>query len=147
MTATVQPVSLATARAFVHCYHRHSKPPVGHIYSLGLFGDDLALHGVAIAGRPVARALDDGATVEITRLATDGTRNACSRLYGAACREARRRQFRRVVTYTLASETGASLRASGFTRAAEVRGRQWDTPSRRRPRRETPPRVRWEVTF
>ena len=65
-------------------------------------------------------------------------------LYSAAAREARRRGYLRVVTYTLASETGASLRASGFTRAAEVRGRQWDTPSRHRALRRTPGRVRWE---
>ena len=140
----VQPVSLATANTFVHAWHRHSRPVVGHLFSLGLFGDDLALHGVAIVGRPVARALDDGATVEITRLATDGTRNACSALYGAACREARSRGFRRVITYTLASETGASLKAAGFIMTGRVRGRQWDTPRRPRKLRDTPDRNRWE---
>ena len=142
MTA-VQPVALSTANRFVWAWHRHSKPVIGHLWSLGLFGDDLALHGVAITGRPVARALQDGLTVEITRLATDGTRNACSRLYAASCREARRRGYRRVVTYTLATETGASVRASGFAEAAHVRGRQWDTPSRHRTRRQTPDRIRW----
>ena len=83
-------------------------------------------------------------TVEITRLATDGTRNACSALYGACCREARRRGYRRVVTYTLATESGASLRASGFRPSAHVKGRQWDTPARRRFHRPTPDRIRWE---
>ncbi len=140
----VQPVSLSAANRYVHAWHRHSKPVVGHLYSLGVFGDDLIMHGVAIIGRPVARALDDGQTVEITRLATDGTRNACSMLYSASCREARRRGYTLAVTYTLASETGASLRASGFTRASDVRGRQWDTPSRSRAHRATPDRVRWE---
>lgn len=140
----IQRIDLGAANAFVHAWHRHSRPVVGHIYSLGLFGDDLILHGVAIVGRPVARALDDGATVEVTRLATDGTRNGCSRLYAASCREARQRGFRRVVTYTLASEDGASLKASGFARDAEVRGRQWDTPSRRRARRTAPDRIRWQ---
>ena len=140
----VQPVSLATANTFVHVWHRHSRPVVGHRFSLGLFDADLQLRGVAIVGRPVARGADDGATVEITRLATDGTRNACSALYGAACREARSRGFRRVITYTLASETGASLKAAGFTMTGRVRGKQWDTPRRPRKLRDTPDRNRWE---
>lgn len=84
MSATIQPVALGTANRFVRAYHRHSRPVIGHLFSLGLFGDDLTLHGVAIVGRPVARALDDGRTVEVTRLATDGTRNACSRLETSA---------------------------------------------------------------
>lgn len=141
----VEPVSLATANGFVACWHRHAGQVVGHLYSLGMFSDDLALHGVAIVGRPVARLLDDGTTVEITRLATDGTRNACSRLYGAARREARRRGYRRVVTYTRADETGASLRASGFAAVAGVTGRQWSCESRPRRQREAVDRVRWEA--
>lgn len=144
MSPTIQPVALGTANRFVRAYHRHSRPVIGHLFSLGLFGDDLTLHGVAIVGRPVARALDDGRTVEVTRLATDGTRNACSRLYAAACREARGRGYRLVVTYTLARETGASVRAAGFVRAGVVRGRQWDTPARRRDHRHVEDRVRWE---
>lgn len=143
---TCQPIELATANTFVRAWHRHSKPVVGHLYSLGLFDDDLTLHGVVIVGRPVARALDDGGTVEVTRLATDGTRNGCSRLYAAACREARTRGYRRVVTYILASETGASVKAAGFHRAGDVRGKQWTTPSRPRAHRPSPDRVRWERT-
>ena len=140
----VQPVRLSTATRFVHAWHRHSRQVVGHRFSLGLFDGDLTLRGVVIVGRPVARGLDDGRTVEVTRLATDGTRNACSMLYGAACRESRRRGFARVVTYTLRSEGGASLRASGFTAVATVRGRQWDAPTRRRAPRVVADRVRWE---
>lgn len=140
----LQPISLDAANRFVRAHHRHSRPVVGHLYSLGLWSGPLALHGVAIVGRPVARHLDDGRTVEVTRLATDGTRNACSMLYSAAAREARRRGYKRVITYTLASETGASVRAAGFHREADVRGRQWDTPGRRRALRVSPDRVRWE---
>ncbi len=136
MVSAVQPVTLSTANRFVIAWHRHSKPDIGHLWSLGLFGPDLTLHGVAIIGRPKARGLQDGQTVEVTRVATDGTRDACSQLYGAACREARRRGYLRVVTYTLATETGASVRASGFHRAGHVKGRQWDTPSRRRAARD-----------
>ncbi len=142
---TIEPISLAAANSFVVAWHRHSGQVIGHLWSHGLFGADLTLHGVAIVGRPVARALDDGATVEVTRLATDGTRNACSRLYAAAVREARRRGYRRVVTYTLATETGASVRAAGFSRTAAVPGREWTTPTRpRRLRRHNPDRIRWE---
>lgn len=141
---TIEPIALSLANCFVAAWHRHSRPVVGHLWSLGLWADVLDLRGVAIVGRPVARALDDGMTVEITRLATDGTRNACSALYGACCREARRRGYRRVVTYTLATESGASLRASGFRPSAHVKGRQWDTPARRRFHRPTPDRIRWE---
>ena len=140
----IQPIQLATANAFVHAWHRHSRQDVGHLFSLGLFGDDLTLHGVAIIGRPKGRGLQDGQTVEVTRCCTDGTRNACSMLYGAACREAKRRGYLRVVTYTLSSETGASVKAAGFTLAAFVRGEQWDRPNRPRKLRDTPNRHRWE---
>ena len=70
----IKPVSLKTAQAFVRDHHRHNKPPVGHKFSVGLF-DDERLVGVAVAGRPVARMLDDGMTLEVTRTCTDGTRN------------------------------------------------------------------------
>ena len=144
MAITVMPVSLAEANCFVTSWHRHANQAQGHLWSNGAFDDDLILHGVAIIGRPIARALDDGDTVEVTRLATDGTRNLCSLLYGAARREDRHRGYARIITYTRADETGASLRASGFTAVATVRGRQWDCPSRPRRRREPVDRIRWE---
>lgn len=144
MSAVPQPISLATANGFVACNHRHSGQVVGHLFSLGLFDADYLLRGVAIVGRPVARALDDGATVEVTRLATDGSRNACSKLYAAARREARRRGYRTVVTYTRADESGASLRASGFRVAGRVSARQWSCPSRPRRLRDAVDRIRWE---
>lgn len=143
----VQPISLATANAAVLAWHRHSGPVVGHKFSLGLFAEDLSLCGVVIVGRPVARGLDDGRTAEVTRLATDGTRNACSRLYGAACREAVRRGYGRVVTYTLATEDGASLKAAGFNVSGTVIGRSWSCPSRPRGGRPIADRVRWERVF
>lgn len=144
MTLTIQPVSLATAQTFVRHYHRHApKPPVGHIFSLGLFAADLTLHGVAIVGRPLNRTLQARGYIEITRCATDGTRNACSQLYGAACREARRRGYLTVVTYTLTSETGASLRAAGFCQVGYVKGGQWARKGRPRAERPVVDRLRW----
>lgn len=141
----VQPIQLSVANTLVKAHHRHSPPVVGHLFSLGLFDDDgFCLHGAAIIGRPVARHLDDGKTVEVTRVVTYGTRNACSMLYGAACREARRRGYERVITYTRADETGASVKAANFVAVATTKGRQWDTPSRPRAARPTADRIRWE---
>ena len=83
----IKPVSLKVAQEFVRLHHRHNKPPVGHKFSVGLFREDKLL-GVAVAGRPVARMLDNGMTLEVTRTCTDGTRNANSMLYGAIVRAA-----------------------------------------------------------
>jgi hypothetical protein len=103
---------------------------------------------VAIIGRPVARGLQDGTTCEVVRVATDGTRNACSFLYGASKRAAQSLGYRRCITYTLATESGASLRAVGATPDATVKGRSWDTPSRRRSDKssvQTADKVRWTL--
>ena len=128
----LRPVSLKTAQEFVRQHHRHNKPPVGHKFSVGLF-DGERLLGVAVAGRPVARMLDDGLTLEVTRTCTDGTRNANSKLYGAITRAASALGYRRAVTYTQGDESGASLRGAGWTPAATLAPRAgWDAPSRRR---------------
>jgi hypothetical protein len=127
----VRPVPFGQAAAFCAVYHRHLKPPVGHVFSLGVFlGHRLV--GVAIVGRPVARLLDDGRTLEITRVAADGTRNACSALLGASRREARKRGAASLVTYTLPSESGASLRAAGFRPDGIAGGGKWSRATRRR---------------
>ena len=85
---TVKPMSLADANRFVAEHHRHHKPVRGHKFSLGCMANG-RLAGVAIVGRPVSRYLDDGLTLEVNRLCTDGTKNACSFLYGAAARAAK----------------------------------------------------------
>lgn len=126
-----QRVEFADAAAFVSLHHRRHTPPVGHLFSLGAYQGD-RLCGVAIVGRPVARARQDGFTAEVTRLCTDGTRNACSFLLGKAAKAALALGYRRIGTYTLASEGGASLRAAGWRVIGQVDGRSWDTPSRRR---------------
>ena len=104
--------------------HRHHKPVVGHKFSIGC-GADGELAGVVIAGRPVSRYLDDGRTLEVTRLCTNGTRNACSMLYAAAARAAAAMGYDRIITYTLDTETGASLRASGWTCQGQAGGLRW----------------------
>ena len=118
MTLRIAPVTLAQANGFVERVHRHNKPVVGHRFSVGcevqIDDDEWRLVGVAIVGRPVAPRLDDGKAAEITRLCTDGTKNACSMLYGAARKAARALGHTPIYTYTLPDEGGASLRAAGF---------------------------------
>ena len=111
---SIVPVTLASANDFVRRLHRHNKPVAGHRFSVGVADQAGTLRGVAIVGRPVAPKLDDGRAAEITRLCTDGTRNACSMLYGAARRAAKALGYSPIYTYTLPDEGGASLRAAGF---------------------------------
>src|ERR1043166_10177777 len=102
--ATVR-LDLAEANAFVAQHHRHHKPVVGHIFSIGAAkADDIV--GVVIVGRPVSRHRDDGQTAEVTRLCTDGTKDACSFLYGAAAKAAFALGFKKIGSYILASEPG-----------------------------------------
>ncbi|MER5649709.1 XF1762 family protein [Streptosporangium sp. NPDC002524] len=133
----VVPVTFAQARDFVADWHRHHRPPPGHKYSLGVASGEV-LVGAAIVGRPVARHLNDGATLEVTRVATDGTAHACSMLYGAAWRAAKALGWRRMITYNQDGESGASLRAAGWRVLAERPPRPgWSCPSR--PRTTTSP--------
>lgn len=111
---TIVPLTLRAANAFVATHHRHHKPARGHKFSIGVATENGALVGVAIVGRPVARALDDGLTAEVNRTCTDGTANANSALYGAAWRVVRELGYRRLITYTQAGESGASLRGAGW---------------------------------
>ncbi len=121
---TVKPMSLADANRFVAEHHRHHKPVRGHKFSLGCIANG-RLAGVAIVGRPVSRYLDDGLTLEVNRLCTDGTKNACSFLYAAAARAARAMGYQRIITYTLDTEGGVSLRAAGWHCAGRAGGTAW----------------------
>ena len=112
---SLTPVSLSEANAFVARYHRHHKPVVGHKFSIGCMADG-RLVGVAIVGRPVSRYLDNGLTLEVNRLCTDGTKNACSFLYAAAWRAARAMGYRKIITYILDTESGAARRPCVFCR-------------------------------
>jgi hypothetical protein len=143
----IRPITLRAANAYVEQMHRHHKPVRGCCFCVAVEADD-GLHGVAIAGRPVARMLQDGRTLEVTRLCTDGARNACSMLYRAVWRAAREMGYTRLVTYTLASEHGSSLKASGFRLMAETDGGSWSRPSRARvDKHPTEPKKRWEVSI
>lgn len=146
MGLELTPITLAEANAFVTAHHRHHKRTAGHIARLAVSEGD-TVRGVAIVGRPVARMLDDGWTAEVLRCCTDGSRNACSMLYGAAWRAVRALDYRKLVTYTLPEEGGASLRAAGWRCVGQAGGGSWSR--RERPRVDTHPlqeKLRWEMT-
>lgn len=150
MRLIVVPIELAEANAFISAIHRHHAPVVGHRFSLGVVDDDGLLRGVCVIGRPVARLAGNPRDVaEVTRLATDGTYNTCSILYGAAARAARAMGFQRIQTHTLPEEGGASLRASGWRNEGEAGGGQWKHTDGK-PRRTDQPtsiKTRWALHF
>lgn len=127
---SIRPIHLKDAKEFVRLYHRHNIPPVGGKFAIACYDDD-RLCGVAICGRPIARHFDNGITLEIYRNCTDGTYNACSKLYGACCRIAKNMGYQKIITYTLAKENGASLRASNFVNEGEAGGVAWTGVRRR----------------
>ena len=146
MTLELQPISRDEACAFIRDHHRHHLPPQGWKFGIAV-NDGARVVGIVTVGRPVARALDDGYTLEVTRCCTDGTPHVCSKLYAAAWRAARALGYRRLITYTLADETGVSLTAAGWRVVGEVRGRPWSCPSRPRYNgRNEGPKTLWEAS-
>ena len=132
----LRPISKDSARVFVTNHHRHNEAPsLPQItFVVGLYVSE-ELVGVVTAGQPVARALCDGFTLEVNRTCVDGfVENANSRLYGAVCRAAKALGYRKVITYTLHDESGASLKASGFVRVHDAGARSWQESSVARPR-------------
>lgn len=146
MALDIVPCSLAEANAFVSQVHRHHGEVVGAKFCIGAAIDEKVV-GVAIVGRPVARMLDDGWTLEVTRLATDGTKNACSALYAAAWRAARAMGYKRLITYILAEENGTTLKASGWKEVGRCGGGSWSRENRPRvDKHPTQAKIRFEVT-
>ena len=119
------PIDFSNAAIFVGIHHRHNKPPVGHKFSIGCYDSKGLLVGVCMVGRPIGRYLDDGLTLEVNRCCTDGTKNACTMLYGAAQRAAAALGYKRIITYTLESENGSSLRASNWICDGPAGGTHW----------------------
>lgn len=147
MSLMLMPLGRDSANDLVKRWHRHHGPVAGYKFAIGVRDEAGELHGAAIVGRPVARALDDGYTAEVTRLVTDGTPNACSMLYAACWRADRGMGYRRIDTYILASEPGTSLRAAGWRLVGAVRGHSWNTPSRPRvDRHPIEDKTRWEIS-
>lgn len=139
------PITLREANAFVAAHHRHHDPARGCVFCVAA-SDGEKIVGVAIVGRPVARNAQDGWTAEVLRLCTLGAKNACSLLYAASWRAARAIGYRRLITYTLPEEGGASLRAAGWRLIGEAGGGSWHRAAR--PRVDTHPtqvKLRWEA--
>jgi len=120
----IVPITLKIANQFVNNFHRHHNATTGCKFAIGLKKSE-DLIGVAICGRPVSRYLDDGLTLEINRVCTLGDKNACSMLYGACCRIAKEMGYKKVITYILESENGASVKASGFIYDGIAGGTHW----------------------
>lgn len=141
------PITISDAREFVQQFHRHHSPPIGGLFAVACArADSDQIAGVAIIGRPVARMLQDGFTAEVTRLCTDGTKNACSMLYSACWRAAKALGYRRLGTYILDTEDGTSLKAAGWRVVAESKGGSWSREDR--PRVDhfpTQRKIRWEA--
>ncbi len=140
------PLKRHEAQAFVNAHHRHHKAPVGDIFRIGL-KDQGVLIGCIMVGRPVARRLDNGTTLEVNRLCVlDGYKNACTMLYGAAARAGRALGYKHILTYTLEIESGTSLRAAGWDREGTTKGQSWSVPSRPREQKslfQQYDKVRW----
>lgn len=131
MSLQLQPITYPEACAFIRLHHRHHQPP--HKWKFGLaVNDGENVVGVAVVDRPVARMLDNGYTLEVTRLCTDGTPHVASKLYAASWRAVRALGYRRLITYTLLEEPGTSLKAAGWKSLYETAGGSWDRPSRPR---------------
>jgi hypothetical protein len=128
----VVPCEFSEAVSFVRQHHRHHRPPVGHKFSLAVADESGNVRGVCMVGRPVARGNDDGWTLEVTRLASDGCQNACSCLYGAAWRAAKSLGYRRCITYILNCEPGVTLKAAGWKCLGQRGGGSWSCKSRPR---------------
>ena len=140
------PITLSEANIFVDKYHRNHNPVVGHKFSIAVSVEDTVV-GVVIVGRPVSRHLDNGWTLEVTRCCTNGTSNAASCLYGAAWRAAKALGYKKLITYTLPQEGGASLRGVGWKLIGEAGGGNWNTKSRPRIDSEHQQiKFRWEAS-
>ena len=140
------PLNLKEANATVKCWHRHHKPVVGHRFSIGVVKENMII-GVAIAGRPIARLSDQRMELEILRVATDGTKNACSFLLGAVARIAKNMGYARVKTTTLNRESGSSLEAGGWIPKESSTGLGWDSRPGRNVDCKTEEKIQWSKDF
>lgn len=146
MNLELQPITLREARRFVDLHHRHHRAPQGGLFAIAI-NDGNVVVGVVIIGRPVSRKLDNGYTAEVTRCCVlNDIKNGCSMLYGAAWRAARAMGYQRLITYTLETEAGTSLKAVGWKALYQTSGKSWNSPSRPRvDKHPLVPKTLWEV--
>jgi len=142
---TIVPIKQDEAKAFINQKHRHHKAPIGSIFQIAV-AKDKQIVGVAMVGRPVSRHLDNGWTLEVNRLCTDGTKNACSMLYSASWRVAKNLGYKKLITYILSEETGASLKASNWKCIGEAGGGSWNCENRPRvDKHPTQKKIKFEI--
>jgi len=146
MTLHIAPLTLKQANELVSALHRHHKPVVGHRFSIGVKDEHGTLHGAAIVGRPTGRKNPQYDWAEVTRLVTNGQKNACSALYAASARIAKEMGFKRIQTFILEEETGVSLKAAGWEFERMSEGGDWNVPSRGGRRTDQPQQAkqRWK---
>ena len=142
------PINFKTAKEFINKNHSHHKAPQGWKFGIGIKENNKII-GVGIAGRPVARLLDNGFTLEITRCCTDGSKkNIASMIYGSLCRAAKALGYRRCITYTLITEKGTSLKASNWKKKHITKGNTWNRKNRqRKDKHPTCDKIMWEIIF
>ena len=145
MKLEITPITLSEAFVFVNNVHRHHKAPQGGLFAVAVSFEQEVV-GVAIVGRPVARRNDDSWTVEVTRVAVkENYPNACSMLYGASWRDAKSLGYKKAITFTLNSEKGTSVIASGWKCIGSTPGKSWSVPSRPRIDKHTiQKKFKWE---
>lgn len=128
MKIAVVPVTVPVANRYIVSLHRHHAPlPGGFAWFCIAAVAAGYCRGVAICGRPTNRNNDNGQTVELLRLASDGTPNVASALLGACARTAKAMGAARIITYTLEPESGSSLRGAGWAREADGIRTFWQT--------------------
>jgi hypothetical protein len=133
----IVPLELRELNDLVARLHRHHKPVQGHRFSIGVMSGERLVGGCSV-GRPVARLTCPKTVLEVTRLVTDGTKNACSMLYAAAARAGLALGYRRIQTFILADEPGTSLRAAGWVFDGEIPGGGWTRTARPNRREDQP---------
>lgn len=145
----VFPLTLKALNGVVAEHHRHHKPIVGHRFSLGVRDRDTGvIHGACSVGRPVARLTEQYEIAEVTRLVTDGTKNACSILYAAAARACLAMGYRSIQTFILDTEPGTSLKAAGWIMVGTSAGGDgWQSRNGRRNDQPTTPKNKWAKTL
>lgn len=146
MSLRVRQCEFSEARAFIEARHRHNRRIVGHRFSVAVENESGVVCGVAVAGRPVAPKTNKRTTIEVLRLCTDGTPNACSFLYGRCAAVGRLLGYKRIQTFTLPTESGASLRAAGWTceGLTDSAAGGWDSrPGRNTAAHPQGPKLRW----
>lgn len=143
----IAPITFREASNYINLHHRHHRATIGCKFCISVVDDTGDIRGVAVAGRPVSRVLDDGTILEINRVCSDGTPNVCSMLYGACCRIAKEMGYRKVITYTLISENGASLKASNFICEGEAGGPYWTGSRNSGKNGPAEKKIRWTKTL